>query len=228
VCLGQFLHQYLAGTSFGYAGFVSTTRANPLAQKIVESDIALGLNGSYSDYTGDNWAGLDDKPWAANDNYLSPSLPFTINGKSDPTSQRFHDLCTPFFSVPVPKDPPFDLKNVAIVSNGNCASTCAMFSTLMYEQHNTTIAVFGGKPGSQVQFKGMAGNQVLEWTDIDTEVKTANLKNDSLAPPDLLVSGNFRHNWRTGKEVDSGSSTFLNSPSSLELARPEHAYCLSR
>jgi hypothetical protein len=31
----------------------------------------------------------------------------------------------------------------------------------------------------------MAGNQVLEWFDLDSEIKTAGLKNDPLAPPDL-------------------------------------------
>lgn len=77
-----------------------------------------------------------------------------------------------------------------------------MFSTLMFERHNTKIAVFGGKPGEQVQYKGnssfsfhltvssfhptrcifsgMAGNQVLEWYDIDTEIKSAGLKDVSV------------------------------------------------
>lgn len=32
-----------------------------------------------------------------------------------------------------------------LVGNGNCASTCAMFSTLMHERHNTKTVVFGGK-----------------------------------------------------------------------------------
>ncbi|KAG6864821.1 hypothetical protein C0991_006942, partial [Blastosporella zonata] len=54
VCLGQFLHQYLSGSQFGYPGFVSTVRANPLAQKIVAADIKLGLNASFTFYTGDN------------------------------------------------------------------------------------------------------------------------------------------------------------------------------
>ena len=31
-----------------------------------------------------------------------------------------------------------------------------MFSTLMNERHNTTIAIFGGAPGMQMQFKGMS------------------------------------------------------------------------
>ena len=29
-----------------------------------------------------------------------------------------------------------------------------MFSTLMNERHNTKVAIFGGKPGLQMQFKG--------------------------------------------------------------------------
>ena len=72
-----------------------------------------------------------------------------------------------------------------------------MFSTLMYERHNTPIAIFGGPPGAPMEFKGMAGNQVLEWADLDTEIKTAELGNDPLVPPDLLVDGNMRVNWRT-------------------------------
>ena len=54
-----------------------------------------------------------------------------------------------------------------------------MFSTLMNERHNTKIAVFGGKPGEIMEFKGMSGNQVLEWADLDTEIKSVGLKDVS-------------------------------------------------
>ncbi|KAJ6591037.1 hypothetical protein DFH09DRAFT_1138386 [Mycena vulgaris] len=197
VCLGQFLHRYLAGPSIGDPGFQSTARANPLARKIVASDIELGLNFQFSFYTADNYAFLNGTEMPADYNYMTPDVPVVINGKVDATSQRFHDTCELSFDVPMPDTPPFDLKNVAIVTNGNCASTCAMFSTLMFERHQTKIAVFGGKPFENVEYKGMAGNQVLEWFDLDSEVKTANLKDDPLAPADLLVSGDMRHNWRT-------------------------------
>jgi hypothetical protein len=50
---------------------------------------------------------------------------------------------------------------------------------LMNERHNTKIAVFGGKPGEIMEFKGMAGNQVLEWADLDTEIKSVGLKDVS-------------------------------------------------
>ncbi|KAI0052380.1 hypothetical protein FA95DRAFT_1392982 [Auriscalpium vulgare] len=196
VCLGLFLHQYLAGSNIGYPGFQSSMRANPLAQKIVAADVAQGIDDTLAFYGANNWAFFNNTPFPADFNYMKPPAPNVVNGISDPTSQRFFDICTPF-NVDVPPTPPFDLKNVAIVGNGNCASTCSLFTTLMNEKHNTRSAVFGGKPGEQVQFKGMAGNQVLEWADLDSEIKTAGVKNDPLAPPDLLVDGNMRVNWRT-------------------------------
>jgi hypothetical protein len=123
---------------------------------------------------------------------------FTINGRVDANSQRFEDICTPY-NVTLPEQPPFDLANVALVSNGNCGSTCSIFSTAMVERHNVSVAVFGGKPGTEMEYKGFAGNQVLDWTNLDSEIITAGLKDDPLAPPSLLVSGNMRVNWRTGQ-----------------------------
>ena len=74
----------------------------------------------------------------------------------------------------------------------------------MFERHNITVAVFGGRPGQSMQFKGtvhvallilfdkntatgMAGNQVLEWTDLDSEIKTAGLKNVRVTYHDISV-----------------------------------------
>ncbi|KAA1476881.1 hypothetical protein DENSPDRAFT_536011 [Dentipellis sp. KUC8613] len=197
ICLGIFLHGFLAGSNFGYAGFESDIRATPFAQKLVQANIDLGLQSSLTFYAPDNYAFLNDTPMPDDFNYIDPSVPLTVNGQSTPTSQRLHEMCD--FSVPFPPTPSFDFNNIAIVSDGNCASTCAQFSTVMNERHNVTLAVFGGKSDINIEFKGMAGLQVLEWSDIDSEIKTAGLKNDPMAPPDLLVSADMRHNWRTGE-----------------------------
>jgi len=196
ICLGLFLHQYLAGTKFGFSGFQTTSRANPLAQKILESEITQGLNSSLTRYSADNWLFLNGTQMPINFAYNRPSLPYRVNGHKDPTSQRFLDLC-PDANVAMPADPPIDLNNVVIIGNGNCASICATFTTLMFERHQTKIATFGGFPNKPIEYKGMAGAEVLEWFDLDSEIKTAGLKDDPLAPPDLLVSANMRHNWRS-------------------------------
>ncbi|KIP04036.1 hypothetical protein PHLGIDRAFT_121058 [Phlebiopsis gigantea 11061_1 CR5-6] len=176
VCLGQFLHELLSGTAklgnAGNPGFQSTNRASPLAQKILAANIAMGFNSSLTFYAPDNYADLNNVVMPVDHNYNNPSVPIHINGVTDQTSQRFFDTCAANYVVQPTEQPPFDLKNVA-------------------------IEIFGGKPGEQLQYKGMAGNQVLEWVDLDDEIKTAGVKDDPLAPPDLLVNANMRHNWRT-------------------------------
>jgi len=44
---------------------------------------------------------------------------------------------------------------------------------LMFERHQTRIITFGGQPDLPIEYKGMVGTQVLEWTDLDSEIKTA-------------------------------------------------------
>ncbi|KAJ2923433.1 hypothetical protein H1R20_g13665, partial [Candolleomyces eurysporus] len=186
VCLGHFLHAFLAGLGDrGYAGFESTNRANPLAQKIVKNAINLELDSSWLYFAANNWAFPNNTrmyPWY---DYMDPATNITVNGKEDQTSQRLHDVCQWSYILEIPSKPAFDLSKVAIVSNGLCSSTCALFSTAMSEQHKVKVAVFGGKPNSEMEYRAMAGNQVLEWPDLDTEIKTTNLKKDPLAGPDL-------------------------------------------
>ena len=94
------------------SGFQSTNRPNPLAQKILASDIKLGLNDSFTFYTADNCsyyptdlsvyvlinsslvAFLNNVPMPADHNYNNPSVPFTVNGVVDHNSQRFFVRCT--------------------------------------------------------------------------------------------------------------------------------------
>lgn len=198
VCLGLFLHQYLAGMTSGIPGFESASRANPLAQKIVETNIARHIPNELTFYGSSNWLFMNGTRMPEDYDYNNPSTEYDINDQNQPTSQRFTDLCPrPPRGITIPSSPPFDLNNVVIIGNGNCASTCALFTTLMYELHGTKIATFGGHLDQSMQYKGMAGNQVLEWSDLDSEIKTAGLKDDPLAPPDLLVNGNMRHNWRS-------------------------------
>ncbi|KAF8525560.1 hypothetical protein BU17DRAFT_41653 [Hysterangium stoloniferum] len=221
LCLGLWLHKFLTGSAnIEHPGFQSSSRANPLAQKIVKADIARNITLIQAIYSPANWASVQNVPFADNFNYNDPAIPLDINGKSQPMSQRFLDICDILFFLPFPVEPPFDPKYVCssyiLMGNGNCASTCAMFTTLMQEKLKIKNVVFGGKPGQQIEYKGMAGNQVLEWADLDSEIKTAGLKNDPLAPPDLIVDGDMRVNWRTAysfehADVPIGTSSLFAS-----------------
>ncbi|CAE6533511.1 unnamed protein product [Rhizoctonia solani] len=193
VCLGHFLINALAGTKFGYAGFESAVRAQPLARRIVASLITQEINGMF--YSPSRWSSLNNTPLQDNYNYMEPPTNFTINDTNDATSQRIYDTCTPY-NVDLPAEPFLPPSKIIIVGNGYCASTCAMFTGIAYEKLGIKIATFGGNPDAAMNFNGLAGNQVMEWADLDTEIKTAGLKDDPLAPPDLLVNANYRVNWR--------------------------------
>ncbi|EJD39295.1 hypothetical protein AURDEDRAFT_153882 [Auricularia subglabra TFB-10046 SS5] len=198
ICLGQFLYAVLAGTNAGYPGFDSTHRANPMAQQIVKYYVENGI--TWMNYSPSYWAFPNNTRIPDEYNYNDPPETIRVNGVLNRNSQKFHDTCQQDWwnpDLPLPAEPPFPLDKVAVVSNGNCASTCAMFTTLLHERHKVKMVVFGGKPGEPIEYKGMAGNQVLEWRDIDTEIKTGKAKTLPGAPPDLIVSGNFRVNWRT-------------------------------
>ncbi|VDB83219.1 unnamed protein product [Peniophora sp. CBMAI 1063] len=220
VCLGLFLHNYLAGANFGYPGFQSINRANALAQRILGNDIKLNTTDNLSFYTADNWAfPQNNTEEPASHNYMKPPVTITVNGAKETNSERFFDVCTPY-SVDLPEAPPFDFKKIAIVGNANCASTCALFSSVLYERHGVKFGIFGGKPGESIQIKGMAGNQVLEWADLDTEIKTAELGNSPLIPPDLLVDGNMRVNWRSAYAWSDLSTpiAYVDEPAQLRFA----------
>ncbi|KAH8823646.1 hypothetical protein DL96DRAFT_1468622 [Flagelloscypha sp. PMI_526] len=198
VCLGQFVYKYLMGSNYvDNPGFESTMRASPIARKIVDADISFGLTSTWLFYTPDNYAFLNNTRMNKTVDYMEPVVYEEINGKHVPVTPRYYDTCSRWYIQEFPTEPPFPLENIVIVGNGWCGSTCAMFATAMAEKAGTPIVTFGGKPGgAPMEYKGCAGNQVLDWYYLSTEIKSADLENDPDAPPDLIVGGDFRVNWR--------------------------------
>ncbi|KAJ9127060.1 hypothetical protein QFC24_001293 [Naganishia onofrii] len=199
VCEGYLLHRLLAGPSVDpNPSFESVVRANELAKQMMASNIELAKTYDYyqilPNYFPPAWNHIapNGSAYGPAEDFMEPSSDFSINGIQDSFSQRTADSCTPW-NVDVPAEQPFDLSRVIIVGNANCASTCSAFTTLMHELHGVKIVNFGAAKGA---YSGMAGAEVLEWDALDSEFKTANLKDSPLAGPDLVVNANFRNNWR--------------------------------
>ena len=58
----------------------------------------------------------------------------------------------------------------------------------MAKEDGAKMVVVGGRQGVQQEYCGTVGGQSTDFSTIDTDVKSAHLKNNSLAPPDLYVS----------------------------------------
>jgi hypothetical protein len=50
-----------------------------------------------------------------------------VNGKEDAFTQKIGDDCQPF-TEEVPDEPWLPIENIGIVTNGRCASSCAIFA----------------------------------------------------------------------------------------------------
>ncbi|KAF8960420.1 hypothetical protein BDZ97DRAFT_1307262 [Flammula alnicola] len=203
ICAAHWLHRIIVGpksTSVPQAGLDTKARDGPLAMLI--TDQIVNNNADPDNlllYNPTNWADANNVFFPPNTNWLQPPVLTTINGRADAFSQRLGEECAPSgFPTAPPATALFDPKKVVVVSNGRCASSCSLFSVTMSKEEGAKTVVIGGKQDVQQQYCGTVGGQSTDFSTIDTEVKSTNLKSNSLAPPDLLVNGVQGITWRLG------------------------------
>jgi len=201
ICAAHWLHRIIIGpksTTVPQAGLDTEARSGPLAQLIVKQIINNNADpGLQLLYNPLQWNNASNLPFGANEDWLQPPVVKTINGRLDAFSKRLGQECQPGgFPANVPAVGLFDPKKVVIISNGRCASSCSLFSITMSKLEGVKTIVVGGKQDIPQQYCGTVGGQSTDFSTIDTEVKTTHLKNNTLAPPDLLVNGVQGITWR--------------------------------
>ncbi|KAL1948805.1 hypothetical protein VTO73DRAFT_10611 [Trametes versicolor] len=223
ICVAHWLHRIIAGpksTTEPQAGLNTEARDPPLAQLIVKNIIAGADPEGQLLYNPINWRDANNTPFAAGTDWLQPPVKKVINGRQDAFSQQLGDECQPFdFTQDAPAEALFDPKKVAIVSNGRCASSCSLFSITMAKEEGSKTVVYGGRKGVQQQYCGTVGGQSTDYSTIDTEIKTAQLKNNTLAPPDFVTNSVQGITWRLGFGVDDPTQPeeWQNHPADVNL-----------
>ncbi|PPQ97377.1 hypothetical protein CVT26_006611 [Gymnopilus dilepis] len=204
ICIAHWLHRIIIGpkrSTVPQAGLDTTTRAGPLAQLIVEEIISGSDPDEVLLYNPIQWSNASHHPFPAQSAWLKP-VEVTINGHRDAFSQRLGQECQPF-SWDAPDVGLFDPKDILIISNGRCASSCSLFSITMAKSEGVKTAVIGGRHGVQQEYCGTVGGQSTDFSSIDTEVKSTKLKNHSLAPPDFFTNSLQGITWRLGYGIDN-------------------------
>ena len=130
VCIAHWLHRIIVGaknTTEPQAGLYTEIRAQPLARAITAA-VANGADpDSYLLYNPLNWAFANNTRFPVGYDWLKDPVSKVINGNRDFFSQKLGQECQPF-SIDPPTEGLFDPRQVAIVSNGRCASSCSLFS----------------------------------------------------------------------------------------------------
>ncbi|KAJ6630012.1 hypothetical protein B0H10DRAFT_1939260 [Mycena sp. CBHHK59/15] len=154
---------------------------------------------------------------------LLPPVNVQVNGHADAFSQRLGHESQPrglpsSFDFTPPDFALFNASKVVIVSTGWCASSCSTFSVCgdllfqvaMSKEEGVKTVVVGGKNDVKQEYCGTVGGSTPlnpaprpRSTDpLPTFRQTTQLKNNSLAPPDLLVNGVQGITWRLGFGID--------------------------
>ncbi|KAG7098678.1 hypothetical protein E1B28_000592 [Marasmius oreades] len=200
ICIAHWLHRIIVGpksTTEPQAGLDSATRAGSLAQLIVKNIAAGGDPEELLEYNPIQWSNASHVKFANGTDWMEPLDNRKVNGREDPFSQRLGQECQPFGMEP-PAEPLFKPQDVVIISNGRCASSCALFSITMSKLESVKTVVVGGKSDVPQQYCGTVGGQSTDFSTIDTEIKSTHLKNHTLAPPDLIANVVQGITWRLG------------------------------
>ncbi|KAG8736916.1 hypothetical protein FRC10_008767 [Ceratobasidium sp. 414] len=199
----KLLIDLLAGPAPGLdkqPGFDGSVRAQALPMKIVSKIIAnnAGVDpGRNLLYNPLSWKNANGQPFTSTFNWLSPSINAQVNGISDKFSQKIGDFCLPFALTP-PATKPFEFQNIAILTNGRCASSCSLFSITMATKYNVKTVVVGGRPKTTQQYCGVVGGQSTNLVTMHNEVNTVGLTNDPLAPGNFLTNSYQGLTWKLG------------------------------
>ncbi|KAI0355821.1 hypothetical protein OH77DRAFT_1424077 [Trametes cingulata] len=221
ICAAHWLHRIIVGpksTTVPQAGLDTMARAGPLAQLIVQK-ITEGIDpNNFLLFNPLNWRFANNTPFPADFDWLAHPVEKVINGRQDAFSIRLGNECQPFDSEP-PAEALFDPKKVVIVGNGRCSSSCSLFSITMAKEEGSKTVVYGGRKGVQQQYCGTVGGQSSDFSTMDTEVKSTQLKNNSLAPPDFLTNSVQGITFRLGFGIDDPTQPeeWQNHPADVNL-----------
>lgn len=120
--------------------------------------------GFYLDVTGQPFSNFD---------FIKQGPEITRGGKTSRYSQRFIDDCRDEFGLlPKNTEPLFKPENIAIVTNGICGSTCALFSNVLKNEFKVkTFATGGVDDNKPMAFNSFNGGEVRHLGSIIKELQ---------------------------------------------------------
>lgn len=116
-------------------GFDTRMRYNSLASNITATIIKENgkrvTRGSQL-YDPINWLfGNSTAKFPPNYNFFEPPVQVVVNGQNDAFSQKIGQECGNY-PVSMPREPYLPVANIGIITNGRCASSCAILTASPY------------------------------------------------------------------------------------------------
>jgi len=174
---------------------------------MIQSELGAALAGAAAATaaTGDannlwhpnHWRNVNGTVFNSADWFTQP-ITHERGGISDKYSQIIKEnYCQSFFDYFDYKSAPVAVNyyapdDIILISNGRCASTCALFSRRLQESKRVKTVVVGGVLNTEQQISQVPGGQVYELQEILDDLVRYNLTNHAAAPSDLPTFARFR------------------------------------
>ena len=146
ICSAHWLYRLIAGAknpTERLASLYTETRAQPLAQAITAA-VAQGVDPNHRllyNPGSPTLSSANNTPFPDKYDWLKYPVKKVINGREDFFSQKLGRECNPPESINAPLEGLFDPKEVAIISNGRCGSSCSLFSVSFFMLLNRSAAL---------------------------------------------------------------------------------------
>ncbi|CCG83290.1 Putative uncharacterized protein [Taphrina deformans PYCC 5710] len=169
-----------------YPGFGSVLRTNQEMRSFVDG----------SDYPGGFSAADGQRYRSYADLFASNNRTYSINGGNFTYTQLSVDNLIDHRAWPIignatfPQSNLFSPKDMMIVSNGKCASTCAQLTMYYQDVHGIKSAGFGGMPNSSHLLQTVGGVRGAQVVDMLDEDPSQNMYNFTMKVSQLTI--NFR------------------------------------
>ncbi|KAF9436832.1 hypothetical protein BGZ76_002828 [Entomortierella beljakovae] len=156
ICWGRYVLQSLFPSTTD-SPYIYSVRASPLAQTLAKATYKYNQDGT-SPYEGlvDPRTGeeFDSDAW------MVPGV--ALPGRDGLFSGKIADrYCSTVADIQSDDDePPFDPKNIVILTNGYCGSTCAVLALQLHERYGIQTMAVGGEHGKSMMFTSFPGGAV--------------------------------------------------------------------
>ncbi|KAJ9054766.1 hypothetical protein DSO57_1010853 [Entomophthora muscae] len=155
------------------------------------------------------WAKPDGTEFQSAAEFLTPRRFARGRSTNSLFTQPFIDNCPP---NPLPLGRRFKPKDIAIVSNGICFSTCALVANALQEHHGIKSYVVGGDQNRPATVATLAGGTIYTLNKLQALLRQTNLQNHPDAPRPFAIDAEFTFTIR-----EAYSNTHPQNPTPLEF-----------
>jgi hypothetical protein len=145
---------------------------SPFATQLATKAVGAG----YPPFSAEYWNKPDGTTFQ-DISWYTPGVAYSRGGINDVYSQRIYHAC-PYPAIP----PAYLFQKIAVLSDGTCGSTCAVFTSHLDEVDNVITVAMGGISGQAMQYFSFPGGEVLQLGTVQAAASYLGITNQTLVP----------------------------------------------